>query len=64
MKYQCRVLGMLSLLTVITYLDRLCIAVAGPRMQHALHIGPGAWGWGSVFLRHIRNTPGRFGRSH
>ena len=31
MKYQHRVLGMLSLLSVITYLDRVCIVVAGPR---------------------------------
>ena len=38
MKYQHRVLGMLSLLSVITYLDRVCIAVAGPRMQDALQI--------------------------
>jgi len=45
MKYQHRVLGMVSLLTVITYLDRVCIAVAGPRMQDALHISPEAWGW-------------------
>jgi len=45
MKYQHRVLGMLSLLAVITYLDRVCIAVAGPRMQDALHISPAAWGW-------------------
>src|ERR1035438_9472430 len=45
MKYQHRVLGMLSLLAVITYLDRVCIAVAGPRMQDALQISPAAWGW-------------------
>ena len=51
MKYQHRVLGMLSLLSVITYLDRVCIAVAGPRMQDDLHIGPEAWGWvASVFF--------------
>jgi len=51
MKYQYRVLGMLSLLAVITYLDRVCIAVAGPRMQDSLHIGPQAWGWvTSVFF--------------
>jgi MFS transporter, ACS family, glucarate transporter len=51
MKYQHRVLGMLSLLSVITYLDRVCIAVAGPRMQDALHISPEAWGWvTSVFF--------------
>ena len=37
--------GLLSLLLVITYLDRVCISVAGPRMQEALHIGPFAWGW-------------------
>jgi len=51
MKYQHRVLGMLSLLAVITYLDRVCIGVAGPRMQDALHISPEAWGWvTSVFF--------------
>ena len=42
---------MLSLLAVITYLDRVCIAVAGPRMQDDLHISPEAWGWvTSVFF--------------
>jgi ACS family glucarate transporter-like MFS transporter len=45
MKYQQRVLGLLSLLSIITYLDRVCIAVAGPRMQDSLHISPQAWGW-------------------
>ena len=30
---------------VITYLDRVCISVAGPRMQEDLHIGPVGWGW-------------------
>ena len=51
MKYQHRVLGMLSLLSVITYLDRVCIAVAGPRMQDELQISPEAWGWvTSVFF--------------
>ena len=45
MKYRHRVLGLVSLLLVITYLDRVCISVAGPRMQEALHIGPVAWGW-------------------
>jgi MFS family permease len=30
---------------VITYLDRVCISVAGPRMQEALHLGPVEWGW-------------------
>jgi len=52
MKQQHRVLSMLALLSVITYLDRVCIAVAGPRMQDALHISPQAWGWvtGVFFL--------------
>jgi len=51
MKYQHRVVGMLSLLSIITYIDRVCIAVAGPRMQDSLHIGPEAWGWvASVFF--------------
>jgi sugar phosphate permease len=35
----------LSLLLIITYLDRVCISVAGPRMQAALRITPAAWGW-------------------
>ena len=30
---------------VITYLDRVCISVAGPRIQEALNISPLAWGW-------------------
>ena len=38
-------LALLCLLLVITYLDRVCISVAGPRMQQALHLGPLAWGW-------------------
>jgi MFS transporter, ACS family, glucarate transporter len=45
MKYQHRVVGMLSLLAIITYLDRVCMAVAGPQMQDSLGIGPKAWGW-------------------
>jgi MFS family permease len=51
MKYRHRVVGMLSLLSIITYIDRVCIAVAGPRMQDSLHISPQAWGWvTSVFF--------------
>ena len=45
MKYRNRVLALVSLLIVITYLDRVCISVAGPRMQESLHLGPAAWGW-------------------
>ena len=44
MKYRNRVLGLLALLLIITYLDRVCISVAGPRMQEALHLSPIAWG--------------------
>jgi MFS family permease len=33
------------LLSIITYLDRVCISVAGPRMQEDLHISPEGWGW-------------------
>jgi MFS family permease len=44
-------LFLLCLLAVILYLDRVCISVAGPRMQDALHISPEQWGWvGTVFL--------------
>ena len=39
------VLGLLVLLFAITYLDRVCISVAGPRMQAELNIDPIAWGW-------------------
>jgi MFS transporter, ACS family, glucarate transporter len=50
MRHRHRVLLLLCLLSVITYLDRICIAVAGPRMQADLHIGPEAWGWiGAAF---------------
>ncbi len=45
MKYRNRALGLLSLLLALTTLDRICISVAGPRMQDALHIGPVGWGW-------------------
>jgi hypothetical protein len=34
------VVGLLVLLFAITYLDRVCISVAGPRMQEDLGIGP------------------------
>ena len=30
---------------MITYLDRVCIAIAGPRMQAELGISPERWGW-------------------
>jgi len=45
MKVRYRVLAMLVLLSVITYLDRICIAVAAPDMQKDLHISQEGWGW-------------------
>lgn len=39
------VLGFLVLLFAITYIDRVCISVAGPRMQEDLGIDPVGWGW-------------------
>lgn len=45
MKHRSRVLVLLVLLAVITYLDRVLIAVAGPRMQQELGISPDRWGW-------------------
>jgi sugar phosphate permease len=44
-KNRYRVVGLLVLLFGITYLDRVCISVAGPRMQADLHIDPIGWGW-------------------
>lgn len=39
------VVGLLVSLFAITYLDRVCISVAGPRMQQDLGIDPVGWGW-------------------
>jgi ACS family glucarate transporter-like MFS transporter len=39
------VLGLLGLLSALTFLDRLAIAVAGPSIQADLHIQPQNWGW-------------------
>src|SRR5215510_1646645 len=44
-RYRYRVGGLLFLLAVITYLDRVCISFAGPRIQEYLRIGPQQWGW-------------------
>src|SRR6202020_596057 len=41
------VVALLVLLSGITYLDRVCISVAGPRMQEDLHISSLGWGWGA-----------------
>jgi MFS transporter, ACS family, glucarate transporter len=45
MPFRYRVLSGLFLLSVITYLDRVCIAVASGPMQRELHLGPSQWGW-------------------
>jgi MFS family permease len=45
MKYRHRTLGFLFFLSIITYLDRVCIGVAGPRMQDELGISTQRWGW-------------------
>lgn len=44
-RYRHRVLMLLCLLSAITYLDRVAISVAGPRIQEDLHIRPEMWGW-------------------
>lgn len=45
MKQRHQVLGLLATLSVLTFLDRMAIAVAGPRIQLDLHIEPQFWGW-------------------
>jgi MFS family permease len=39
------VVGLLGVVSVITFLDRMAIAVVGPRIQEDLHISPEKWGW-------------------
>jgi ACS family glucarate transporter-like MFS transporter len=39
------VLSLLVALSMITYLDRVCIAIAEPWIQPELNIGPEQWGW-------------------
>jgi ACS family glucarate transporter-like MFS transporter len=43
--YRYRTLLFLFFLSVITYLDRVCISVAGPRMQAELGLTPVMWAW-------------------
>jgi MFS family permease len=45
LKFRHQLLILLGVVAVITYLDRVCIAVAGPRMQHDLNLSPASWGW-------------------
>jgi MFS family permease len=44
-KFRHKVLALLFLLSIITYIDRVCIAVAGPRMQEDLNLSPEQWGF-------------------
>lgn len=44
-KYRHTVLALLFLLSIITYIDRVCISVAGPRMQQDLGMTPEQFGW-------------------
>lgn len=39
------VVGLLSVVSVITFLDRMAISVLGPRIQHDLSLSPEQWGW-------------------
>jgi MFS transporter, ACS family, glucarate transporter len=43
-KHRHRVLILLATLSVLTYLDRVCISVAGPRIQNELHLSSQDWG--------------------
>jgi MFS transporter, ACS family, glucarate transporter len=45
MKARYRVLVFLFLVSTISYLDRVCLSVAGPAMQSGLGLGPEQWGW-------------------
>ena len=45
MLYRHRVLTLLFFLSIITYLDRVCISVAGPAMQKELGLSQTQWGW-------------------
>ena len=45
MKQRHKVLGLLAVLSILTFLDRLAVAVAGPGIQADLHIDPRLWGW-------------------
>lgn len=44
MLYRHRVLSLLFFLSIITYLDRVCISVAGPEMQKELGLSQSQWG--------------------
>lgn len=43
-QYRYGILGLLLSASLLTYLDRVCISVAGPRIQDELHLSPQDWG--------------------
>src|SRR5215472_16112099 len=45
MKTRYKVLVLLFLVSAITYLDRVCLSVAGPSIQSSLGLKPEQWGW-------------------
>ena len=45
MKQRHKILALLGVLSVLTFIDRLAIAVAAPGIQADLHIAPQDWGW-------------------
>jgi sugar phosphate permease len=45
MKTRYKVLILLFLVSAITYLDRICLSVAGPSIQASLGLRPEQWGW-------------------
>jgi MFS transporter, ACS family, glucarate transporter len=45
LKQRQKILGLLGALSVLTFLDRMAIAIAGPGIQAELHIQPQNWGW-------------------
>src|SRR3954453_2601186 len=45
MRYRHRVIALLFSLSIITYLDRVCIAAEGPDMQRDLGLSQSQWGW-------------------
>jgi MFS family permease len=44
MRYRHKVLVLLFFLSIVTYIDRVCIAAAGPAMQKDLGLSPSQWG--------------------
>jgi MFS transporter, ACS family, glucarate transporter len=45
LKTRYKVLGLLFVASIITYLDRVCLSVAGPSIQSDLGLRPDQWGW-------------------